>query len=73
MRSEKSDHQNAIYVLNQGNQPKIVGFDIENHTTTLQDARLRMRFLHLIRRLPSAVSAIASQASYCARAALIPL
>jgi hypothetical protein len=22
MRSEKSDHQNAIYVLNQGNQPK---------------------------------------------------
>src|SRR5487761_2639697 len=42
----------AIYVLNQGNQPKIVGFDIENHTTALQDARLRVGFLHLVRRLP---------------------
>src|ERR1700692_1814339 len=50
VRSEKSDHQNAIYVLNQGNQPKIVSFDIENHTTALQDARLRVRFLHLFRR-----------------------
>src|SRR6266700_3162231 len=48
MRSEKSDHQNAIYVLNQSNQPKIVGFDIENHTTALQNARLRVRFLHLL-------------------------
>src|ERR1700719_25533 len=52
MRSEKSDHQNAIYVLNQGNQPKIIGFDIENHTTALQDARFRVRLLHLFRRLP---------------------
>jgi hypothetical protein len=48
MRSEKSDHQNAIYVLNQGNQPKIVSFDIENHTTALQDARRRVRFLRAI-------------------------
>src|SRR5258708_24199770 len=52
MRSEKSDHQNASYVLNQGNQPKIVGLDIKNHTTALQDARLRVRFLHLFRHLP---------------------
>jgi len=44
MRSEKSDHQNAIYVLNQGNQPKIVGFDIEKDTTPLQYARLRVHF-----------------------------
>ena len=28
MRSKKSDHQNTIHVLNQCNQPKIVGFDI---------------------------------------------
>jgi hypothetical protein len=44
MRSKKSDHQNTIHVLNQRNQPKIVGFDIENHTTTFQDACFRMRF-----------------------------
>jgi len=29
MRSKKSDHQNSFHVLNQRNQPKIVGFDIE--------------------------------------------
>jgi hypothetical protein len=52
MRSKKSDHQNTIPVLNQRNQPKIVGFDIENHTTTFQDARFRMRFFYLFRCLP---------------------
>jgi hypothetical protein len=52
MRSKKSDHQNTIRVLNQRNQPQIVGFDIENHTTAFQDARLRMRFFYLSRCLP---------------------
>jgi hypothetical protein len=47
MRSEKSDHQNAIQVLNQRNQPIIVGFDIKNHTTTLKNARFRMRPLYV--------------------------
>jgi len=37
---------------------KIVSFDIENHATALQDARLRVRFLHLIPASSICVSAI---------------
>ncbi len=50
----------AIYVLNRGNQPKIVGFDVENHTGALQDARLRVVFFTSSGVCQAAVSAIAS-------------
>ena len=72
-RSEKSDHQNAIYVLNQGNRPVPLALILKTTRPPFKMLAFGCAFFTSSGVFQSVVSAIASQASYCARAALIPL
>src|SRR5687767_7053057 len=52
MRPEKTDHQHAVGILHDGDQPVIVGLDIEHHPAALENARFWVRLLHVLRRFP---------------------
>ena len=52
MAAEKADYQHAFAILDQGNQAAVVVLDIEPDAPALQDARLWMRTLHVLRRAP---------------------
>src|ERR1700731_669672 len=52
VRSEVPDHQYTCRILHQSNQPVVVGLDVENHPTTLENAGLRMGILNILWCLP---------------------
>jgi len=52
MGAEESDRQNSRLILNASNQPIVVSLDVEDNAAALEDARLRIRCLHILRMTP---------------------
>ena len=52
MGAKKPDHHDPVLVLHQGDQSIIIRLDVEDHSSTLEDARLRVRLLYVTRCLP---------------------
>src|SRR5882672_231832 len=52
VRSKKPDHQHAMGVLHDGNQPIVVALDVEYDPAALENARLRVSLLHVLRPFP---------------------
>src|SRR5450631_658142 len=53
MRSKEPDHDDAVFVLHQGDQAIVICLDIEDHSTAFENTCLRMSCLYVLRRLPS--------------------
>jgi hypothetical protein len=53
MRAKKPDHQNTSPILQGRHQPIVVALDIEDHSTSFQDARTRMRGLYVLGIVPN--------------------
>src|ERR1700689_2069692 len=52
VRTKESNHQNAALVRNQRHQSIVVALNVKDYSTALENARLRMRLLHILRRSP---------------------
>src|SRR5450432_825906 len=53
MRSEEPDHDDAVFVLHQGDQTIVICLDIKDHSTAFENTCLRMSCPYFLRRRPS--------------------
>lgn len=48
MRAEEPDRHDSGLILQAGNQPVVIAFDVENHAAGLENTRLRVRRLDVL-------------------------